>query len=251
MFCNNKKLALRIKGVFPVNLTAASVHESERGYSALSFRINGDCSFFSDGKEYKLSSGSVVYIPKGVDYSRVSNKNETLITVHFETFGEDESEIQVIDNCESLHPFFETLNEYWMAKEYNRSIRAVYKIFDEILVRSKLTPAPPPQTIAAGVEYLKSNFRSTDVSIAEAAKRCHVSETYFRRVYKSHFGISPVNTLIDMRFSYAKGLLRSGYYEIKQVAALSGFSDTKYFRTDFKKRFGMTPGEYASANADK
>lgn len=251
MFYNNRRLALRIKGVYAVNLAASVARERERGFSALSYRIKGDGSFSCGEKDLSLTTGSVVYIPRGVDYTRVSNINESLITIHFETFGEEEKEIEVIEDCERLYPFFATLHELWLVGEYNRCIRTVYKIFDELSIGEESTPTPQIGSIAAGIDYLKSNYRSSDVSIAEAAARCHVSETYFRRIYSAHFGISPISALLDMRFNYAKGLLRSGYYRVKQVAALSGFSDAKYFRTAFKKRFGVTPSEYAAAHANK
>ena len=48
------------------------------------------------------------------------------------------------------------------------------------------------------------------------------------------------NRLIE----YAKELLRSGYYKTREIAEMSGFSDVKYFRTAFKKRFGITVGEF-------
>jgi AraC-like DNA-binding protein len=54
-----------------------------------------------------------------------------------------------------------------------------------------------------------------------------------------------------MRFEYAKDLLLSGYYQTKEVAIMSGFSDVKYFRTAFKKRYGVTVGEYLGNSANK
>ena len=50
--------------------------------------------------------------------------------------------------------------------------------------------------------------------------------------------------LLELRFDHATRLLSSGYYTPKQVAALSGFSDVKYFRTAFTHRFGITPTAY-------
>ena len=94
------------------------------------------------------------------------------------------------------------------------------------------------------IEYMREHFRERDLTVSTLAELCHVSETYFRRIYHEHFKSSPMQALLEMRFDYAKSLLRSGYYQTKEVAALSGFSDVKYFRTAFKKRFGITPVQY-------
>ena len=143
MFYSNRKMGLIIKGVFLVNLSASTASECGRSYSALSFRINGNSVFSCDGGDYSLRSNSVAYIPRGVNYVRKSNENEALITVHFETFGIDENEIQIIDGCEGLRPFFETLHEYWLAKEYNKCVSTVYKIFDRLITHAEKPAAPP------------------------------------------------------------------------------------------------------------
>jgi len=251
VFYSNGNMGFIIKGVFSAELFPAKVCENGRGYSALSFRINGNSIFSCNGKEYSLKPGSVAYIPKGVNYIRDTKEKERLITVHFETFGTDDTEMQIIESCDSTRPFFETLQESWNANEYNKCMRIIYKIFDEIKALTPDKLSTTPKSIAAGAAYIQKSFRSPETCISNAARLCNVSETYFRRLYSAHFGKTPINALLDLRFNYAKTLLRSGYYEIKQVALLSGFSDTKYFRTAFKTKFGITPGEYAKANLDK
>jgi AraC-like DNA-binding protein len=251
MFFNNSKLGFIITGVFFVDYPKATVYENGRQHSALSFRINGNSTFVSQEKEYFSNSGSIAYIPKGVNYIRNTNDSETLIAIHFDTFGEDENEIQIFQDSENLRPFFETAYKNWALKEYNKCMQTVYMIFDAMKTSMQSQKSPIPDTISAGVAYLENNFRSPQVSISDAAKLCHVSETYFRKLYKAHFGKSPITALLDLRFHFAQSLLRSGYYEVKQAASLSGFSDTKYFRTAFQKRFGITPSQYAAEQGTK
>ena len=47
-----------------------------------------------------------------------------------------------------------------------------------------------------------------------------------------------------MRLKYAVALFDSGVDSIKNVAALSGFSDPLYFSSVFKKSIGISPKEY-------
>jgi AraC-like DNA-binding protein len=96
------------------------------------------------------------------------------------------------------------------------------------------------------VTYLQAHYRDPELNVAQLASLCHVSEVYFRRVYRECFGTSPWQRILELRFSYACTLLQSGYYTVKEIANLAGFSDVKYFRTAFGKRFGCTPTEYAS-----
>ena len=251
MFYDNNRMALIVKGVFPVDYSPATVHEKGRSYSTLSFRIKGNSTFLCKGNAYNFDSDLVAYIPKGLDYTRRTEGEESLIVIRFETFGEDETELQLIENSADLKPLFETVYKNWCDNEYNKCLRSVYKLFDEIKKSRSASGSEIPKTILKGVEYIENNFRSPELTIGSAAKVCHISETYFRRLYSAHFCQSPVKALIDLRFNYAKSLLESGYYNVKQVALLSGFSDAKYFRTSFKNRFGITPNEYASLYSDK
>ena len=123
MFCDNCKLGFIITGVFFVDYPAATILEKSRRHSALSFRIKGNSVFLSQEKEYVSDSGSVAYIPKGVDYIRQTNDSETLIAIHFDTFGEDESEIQIVRESENLRPFFETIYKNWVILRCYRALQ--------------------------------------------------------------------------------------------------------------------------------
>ena len=96
---------------------------------------------------------------------------------------------------------------------------------------------------------IQQQFRDPKLTVAQAAGACFISEVYFRRLYRQHFGTSPLQDILNLRFDYALVLLRSGYYSVEQVARQSGFSDVKYFRTAFTHHFGMTPTAYGKKSA--
>ena len=47
------------------------------------------------------------------------------------------------------------------------------------------------------------------------------------------------------RLKYAARLLKEGEHNIGEIADMSGFSETKYFREVFKKYYRMSPSTYA------
>jgi two-component system response regulator YesN len=127
----------------------------------------------------------------------------------------------------------------------NRCMAILYTVF-EYIKRTVGPDTPSARTvISLGIEHLYREFRDPSLSVASLAQQCHVSETYFRRIYRQIYGCSPWQTILELRFGYARDLLRSGYYPVKEVAELSGFSDVKYFRTAFCRRYGISPSEYA------
>ena len=48
----------------------------------------------------------------------------------------------------------------------------------------------------------------------------------------------------DLKLTRAKELLGSQFYTVSQVCFLSGYRDESHFCREFKKHFGVTPGDY-------
>lgn len=251
MFYSNSETAFRIKGVFYVKGKAQTLSERNRKHTALSFRVKGNSRFWCDGDEMTARDGSVAYFPSGVDYKRRTYSDEELYVIHFSAFGDEEKRISVISGRDDLAPLFEALYNEWTGggdQRYNKCMAMLYKIFSR-LETNGTEYKEVPKVIAQGVSILNTSFRDPAVNVALLAEKCHISETYFRKVYKAHYGVSPIDALLTKRLEYAAELLASGYYQIKEIAALSGYTDTKYFRAAFKKRYKMTPNEYSVKNS--
>ena len=243
MFYENRNCAFRLTGVFKVQRPIRDVMAEGRTHTGISYRLMGNSTFYVHDQVLKGESESVFYVPPGVDYRHKNHGPEELIVAHMEAFGDPGNEIQFVRNAGELEPLFQKLLTTWESGDYSRSMGLLYQIFDE-LKRKEKDPSVPV-VIAPGVELLKKKFKDPQFSVAELAATCFVSEVYFRRVYRAHFGESPFQTVLNLRFDYACSRLRSGYYTQKQVAELSGFSEVNYFRTAFTKRYGLTPSAYA------
>ncbi len=81
-------------------------------------------------------------------------------------------------------------------------------------------------------------------SIAELAESLSLSPSHFQYLYKAEFGISCYEDLLCARIENAKYYLRSTSLPIKQIAELCGCENDVHFIRQFKKRTGMTAGEY-------
>lgn len=243
MFYEGKEVAYRLRGVYRVHGTAQTLHERCRSHTALSFRIRGNSTFASEDGIYYGDDNTVMYFPSGVNYTRVTRGEEELIVIHLDAFGEEEKHLSATPNVQTLAPLFEGLLYAWEREGYFRAMELFYGILkrlSEIATPQKNIPV----VIAKAYPYLKEHFTESTLTIATLSELCHVSEPYFRRIWRAHFGTTPLQSLLDMRFSYAKELFSTAYYSVKEVARMSGFGDEKYFRFAFKKRYGMTIGVY-------
>lgn len=82
-------------------------------------------------------------------------------------------------------------------------------------------------------------------TIPEMASIISMSPSRFYAVYKSEFGVSPVNDLIEARIHLAKSYLASGSYSVSDVAEKLGYSSAYHFIRQFTKCVGVSPGKFA------
>jgi len=81
--------------------------------------------------------------------------------------------------------------------------------------------------------------------IPEIASRMNVRRSTFQEVFKLLYGGSPYQVYLDIKFDYAKQILRSGRYTIKEVAGIVGYSQSAKFVQKFREKEGQTPLRYA------
>lgn len=82
------------------------------------------------------------------------------------------------------------------------------------------------------------------VSVPAMAKMAAMSERTFIRRFREATGQSPGDWLVSARVERARELLESGAASIEEVARLSGFGGPPTLRHHFRRKLGVSPGEY-------
>ncbi|MEZ4923849.1 MAG: AraC family transcriptional regulator [Crocinitomicaceae bacterium] len=81
------------------------------------------------------------------------------------------------------------------------------------------------------------------LALSEIPSKFGMSESSFYKVFKSLYGISPKQFILDKKLIAAKKILESESISVKEVAFRSGYESISSFSRVFKKRFGLRPGE--------
>lgn len=98
------------------------------------------------------------------------------------------------------------------------------------------------KTICSLLQYIRENY-SQDISLNEIARRADLSPVYLSSLFKEECGVSYVKYLTDLRMQKAKEFLMEGYL-VTEVSEMVGYHNYRYFCDLFKKKNGITPGEY-------
>lgn len=248
MIFEQEQVGFTVLDVFLVDNRHVKVETAGRKFSALSFRLASNALIRSNAKTYTLSDGSVGYFPAGVAYTREA-ETDKMIVVHIEnyTYFSGRLEFFTPQDATELRALFEKALAVWEARGdgYKSKTAAILNEIFARLYAENMPKAYRVPILDRLCRELEDNFRNPDLTVEDVAQKVGVSMSYFRRIFKKKYGISPKAFLLEKRFAYAAALLGTGYYSVVEVAAHSGFSDAKYFSVQFKKRMGCSPSKYA------
>lgn len=127
------------------------------------------------------------------------------------------------------------------------TINCYMKIFFLKLVEALSAKKNSPHEVNFKMNMVYSKIHSfpfMNFSVDELAKEATISSHYFQHIYKKMFGISPMNDIINERVEYAKRILVQSDTPINKVSEMSGYENEEHFMRQFKKKTGVTPGEY-------
>jgi AraC family transcriptional regulator len=98
-------------------------------------------------------------------------------------------------------------------------------------------------TMARLDAYIETHCQEK-LTIRDLAKVVGCSPFYFARSFKQTTGQSPHQYLIDRQISQVCKQITAGRLPLARIAIECGFSDQAHMTRIFKKRLGMTPGQY-------
>ncbi len=91
--------------------------------------------------------------------------------------------------------------------------------------------------------YVQENY-AAKLSLDGVAAHFHYHPTYINRAMKAATGVSFHQYLIDFRLKQSMQLLEMKTMTMEEIAARTGFSNSKHFSACFKKHFGISPSRY-------
>ncbi len=81
-------------------------------------------------------------------------------------------------------------------------------------------------------------------TIDSTAHEVRMSHSGFQHLYKTYFGVTFTQDLINSRIEYGKMLLSSTNLSISEIAVQCGYRHYEHFERQFRRKTGMTPQQY-------
>jgi len=202
-----------------------------------------------------VAPGSLLYIPKGLEYDIKRSEHATCIHVDFELERETDTEMfaRSYSNLSQIKELFLNMYNIQNTKHvgYEAQLMSLIYRLISIIQKNESTayiPSSNYSKIAESVEYLKANFFDKSVNTPMLAEMSGVSTSYYTKLFKAFFMCSPKKYIIDMKIDMAKKLLMSTSYPIQEISDTCGFSDVYYFCKIFKKATDVSPAVFRKKN---
>lgn len=247
---------LRLDNINPV---ACGQHHCEsshqfgpmiREYYLLHYIISGEGAFYSHDREYKLSQGNIFIIrPNETTIYRAGSENPWFYRWVGFTSNLDLSRVFSEDTlyapeCDYLFRLMVGVDNISTSKEYYLCA----KIFElvSLLSYKNETVDKSHKYVEVAKNYIETNYSSSHFSIAEIADNLNLNRSYFSTLFKNHTGKSPQEYLLDFRLNKATELLAVRTLKSGEVGRACGYTDQFNFSKMFKKKFGISPSQYAN-----
>ncbi len=98
-------------------------------------------------------------------------------------------------------------------------------------------------------ELLRAHLEG-HIAVKDLASACALSESHFARCFRSSFGISVHQRLIQLRVERAKDLLRRTQKSLAEIALMAGFCDQAALTRTFSRVEHVTPARWRRVNQE-
>lgn len=222
------------------------------------FMCAGESEVFYENKFYTLNKGNIVFYPPNTRQEYILSENAKTVWLHFTGFEVKSilSEAKVGFGVHKI-PYSQLLEKMLLQliAEHNN----IYKITNEkglllsflyslgkILNRDFRTESK----ISECISFITTNY-NVNITVAELAKFCNLSESRFLHLFKTATGTSPHLFQQDLRLNDAKLLLSSTKLSVSEISAQSGYNNPLYFSRVFKRKTGLSPMKYREIYLEK
>lgn len=224
------------------------------------FYVTKGCFYIrnTDGESIEVPAGSVLYLPKDVEYESYWDDKVRGGYISFNFMlndgkGEhiplsDKVELVATDAKGELHQLFQKALEQYIDHEMfvemvlqSLFYRIIYTIVRQISIK-ELREQRNSRDIYKAMVYLNDNYMN-EVTTEDLAAMCGLSVATFRRVFKKYNNVSPIKYKNRLKMLHAREMLQSGLYTVSEVSDIVNCTDLSHFNKLYHTEFETNPSD--------
>lgn len=243
-----------IESVFSNRTSAYAVFEN-RPFHGFVFKTTGISHYFFQQKRVDLEKHELMFLPKHSQYTIRSDVEGDYQVINFDLLhpprATEPTKVTFRDPA-AIARLVQQVHDEWVLKsEASRLIAKslLYQLLAQITLQQEAAYISPvaKEKIADATDYLRKHLYDSDLRVSDLYKLLNISDTYFGKLFRQVYRMTPIQYINRERIEQAKSLLASGDFRtVEQVAHAVGYSDLFYFSKVFKSVTGKTPSTWRS-----
>lgn len=222
-----------------------------RDSSSIAYVTDGVLLYSVDGHTYRAERGSVIVVtPGAIDISCPEGESVSYVFSDFfavmpELSPEGLDRVNHPPHPEEILAMFREALDYWQSRSFGYRVHCK-ELLHRIIVRIAT------HNFNASINYYKYNrirpaiLRmeqdfALPLTVAELAQLCSMSTGNMTRLFGEITDRSPMEYLTHVRIENAKRLLRTGAFNVSEIANQCGFTSIYSFSRTFKRLCGVSP----------
>ena len=236
-----------------------SIDSSQIDFIDMTYITKGGATYIVDGQKVLAEEGDLICIPKHALRVATSDDPASLecFAANFNLHNLQGEEailpLPLVSNV-GIHgeiiSYYRRINEIWLSRQpgYVMQVRAylmlVLQRFLAMLVYDVDTYQFDPR-IKKAIRFITDNYADS-LTIGMVAEAVSLNSVYFGSLFKKETHVTFRDYLNTIRLNQAEDMLRTGKWNVTEVAQNCGFTDVFYFSRLFKKHKGMPPSAVRS-----
>lgn len=221
----------------------------DKKLNAFIFRTIGIGQFSFPDKTITVKPGEMIFLPKGISYEfKVLEEKCGYMSISFEAdIKAPEPMLYSLENFSEANYICSHFSDLWSLGNQSEKFQCISLFYTLLAYISNVENLSYSQMrkfsiIDPAVAHLKKHIYDYALKVDDLHNMCNISDTYFRKIFISKFGISPQKYIVSKRLSKAKSIIDTGHFDtITEIAESVGYSDPLHFSRAFKKKYGLSP----------
>ena len=208
--------------------------------------------FGEEGEEFSAEAGQAMIYPAHVAHAENSDPHQPVHTLFFAFEGETVDALTVFTGVEDR---LATLGRFLLREHttlHHAPNLAKLQAYLELIAHELIDATHPPKRVSlvAQADHFMAAHYHQKIMLSDLANACHMSPFHFSRLYKTHTGFSPMQSLKRFRLQRAKALLRTTSLTLAAIAEHTGFANEYHLSREFKRYEAQTIADFRNKAAE-
>lgn len=232
----------------------------------LVFVEEGECSFYVNGKKYRLEKDSYIVIPKGVFYKP---HTETFCQYrYFHFVGEYLGEIASIGDFHNISmPDDVSLSNCFFLSEFGKSTKKFILHLNSIMEETNSNAVSQKNRMNIAFfnalncisgdhddhddyglaykihQYIVENL-TKPLNLSDISSHFGYSNQHIINQFKRGYNMPPTAFILQKRLELSSIYLLETSLTINEISSKCGFNDSNYYSRAFRKKYNLSPQNY-------